>query len=73
MVSLPYAPGDCAETSELMLALLLADVIASRNVTRPSTAMVSPVPVTVMVAATAFVAVNKPAAINLKRPAGTDR
>src|SRR4051812_12229790 len=34
-----------------MLALLLADVIASRNVTRPSTAIVSPVPVTVIVAA----------------------
>src|SRR6201746_313951 len=71
MVSAPYPPRDCAETSVLMLALLLAEVIASRNVTKPSTAMVSPVPVTVMVAARAFAAVKKPAAINLNRTAGT--
>src|SRR3977135_1826420 len=71
MVSAPYAPGDCAETSALMLALLLAEVIASRNVTRPSTAMVSPVPVTVMVAARAFAAVKQPAAIDVNRTAGT--
>jgi hypothetical protein len=71
IVSVPYAPDDCADTSELMLALLLAEVIASRKVTKPSTAMLSPVPVTVMVAAKAFAAVDKAAAINGKRKART--
>jgi hypothetical protein len=49
------------------LALLLADVIASRNVTKPSTAMVSPVPVTVMVAAR-VVACTTASAINNAHP-----
>src|SRR5262245_12700984 len=48
IVSVPYAPT--ATTSALTSALLFADVIASRKVTKPSTAIVSPVSVTVMVA-----------------------
>src|SRR4029453_1335390 len=43
-----------ATTSALRFAPLLIEVMASRRVTRPSTAMVSPVPVTVTVAAWSF-------------------
>src|SRR5262245_14961101 len=49
-VSLPYIPA--ATTSALTLRLLLADAMASRRVTLLSTAIVSPHPVTVMVAGT---------------------
>ena len=65
IVSVPYAPT--ATTSALTFALLFADVIASRKVTKPSTAIVSPVPVTVMVAARAVIAV-RPISVKLSTP-----